>query len=56
MTREQVVAKFFRKEYLKGIIILKLAIAVGLVAAYFLPAQHAWIVGIPVNLLWLYKV
>lgn len=52
----RVLGKEVERDFFVTVVIMKTVVAVGLVAGYFLPPEHAWKVGIATNLIWLYKV
>lgn len=45
----------WKSDIIKSIVIIKVAVMIGLVATYFLPQEHAWVVGMSANLLWLWR-
>ena len=54
MTENEV--KYDMRWCLRHIVILKAIIAVGLIAAYFLPEHYAIMAGCCANMLWLWKL
>jgi len=46
---------YWKRDLIKSVIIIKIAVMLGLAATYFLPQEHAWMAGMSANLLWLWR-
>jgi hypothetical protein len=56
MTKQQVLdAAKHHREFLTVVFVVKITVMVGLIVACYLPQEHAYLVGLATNLLWLWK-